>query len=99
MLYKFFDENSSGGAIKREITSYQQLAGLLDKPVIRKPEKLEVYSSFNDNIWGADLVDMQLISTYNKGFRFLLFVTDIPSKYTYVVPLKDKKGTNAFQKI
>ena len=45
---------------------------------------------------------MQLISKSNKGFRFLLCVIDIFSKYAWVVPLKDKKGitiTNAFQKI
>ena len=61
-----------------------------------------VYSRFKDNIWGADLADMQLISKFNKGFRFLLCVIDIFSKYAWVVPLKDKKGitiTNAFQKI
>ena len=45
---------------------------------------------------------MQLISKFNKGFRFLLRVIDICSKYSWVIPLKDKKGitiTNAFQKI
>ena len=45
---------------------------------------------------------MQLISKFNKGFRFLLCVIDIFSKYTWVVPLKDKKGVSivdAFQKI
>ena len=45
---------------------------------------------------------MQLISKFNKGFRFLLCVIDIFSKYAWVVPLKDKKGikiTDAFQKI
>ena len=45
---------------------------------------------------------MQLISKFNKGFRFLLCVIDIFSKYTWVVPLKDKKGVsivNAFPKI
>ena len=45
---------------------------------------------------------MQLLSKFNKGFRFLLCVIDIFSKYAWVVPLKDKKGTsivNAFQKI
>ena len=45
---------------------------------------------------------MQLISKFNKGFRFSLCVIDIFSKYAWVVPLKDKKGitiTNAFQKI
>ena len=51
---------------------------------------------------GADLADMQLISKFNEGFRFLLCVIDIFSKYAWVIPLKDKKGvtiTNAFQKI
>ena len=45
---------------------------------------------------------MQLISKFNKGFRFLLCVIDIFSKYAWVVPLKDKKGVstvNGFQKI
>ena len=45
---------------------------------------------------------MQSLSRLNKGFRFLLCVIDIFSKYAWVVPLKDKKGlttVNAFQKI
>ena len=45
---------------------------------------------------------MQLISKFNKGFRFLLCVIDVFSKYPWVVPLKDKKGitiVNAFQKV
>ena len=45
---------------------------------------------------------MQLIRTFNKGFRFLLSVIDIFSKYAWVAPLKDKKGISivyAFQKI
>ena len=53
-------------------------------------------------IWGVDLAGMQLISKFNKGFRFLLCVVDIFSKYAWVVPLKDKKGisiVDAFQKI
>ena len=49
-----------------------------------------VYSAFKDNIWVAALEDMQLISKFKKGFRFLLCVIDIYSKYAWVVPLKDK---------
>ena len=49
----------------------------------------------------ADLADMQIINKFNKGIRFLLFVIDIFSKYTWVIPLTDEKGitiTNTFQK-
>ena len=45
---------------------------------------------------------MQLISNFNIGFRFLLCVIDIFSKYAWVVPWKDKKGVstvNELQKI
>ena len=44
---------------------------------------------------------MQLMSKLNKGFRFLLCIIGIYSKYEWVIPLKDEKGitlTNAFQK-
>ena len=44
-----------------------------------------------DNIWGADLADILLISKCNKEFRFLLCVIDIFSKYAWIVLLKDKK--------
>ena len=67
-----------------------------------KKKKRKVYSSFKDNISGPDLADMQLLSKFNKGFRLLLCVIDIFSKYAQVIPLKDKKGIsiiNAFQKI
>ena len=63
---------------------------------------MTVYSGSKDNIWGAELADMQLISKLNKGFRFLLCIIDIFSKYAWVVPLKDKKGVSivdAFQEI
>ena len=51
---------------------------------------------------GVDLADMQLISKYNKGIRYVLCAIDVFSKYVWVVPIKDKKGViivNAFQKI
>ena len=61
-------------------------------------KKKEVHSSFIDNIWCADITDMQLISKFNKVFRFLLCLIYIFRKYTWFIPLKDKKGitiTNA----
>ena len=69
---------------------------------MRKFNKRKIHSSFLDNIWVPDLSDMQVISKFNLGIRFLLCVIDIFSKYVWVIPLKDKKSitiTDAFQKL
>ena len=97
MVYKFLDKKSptladkstEGSGVNTKLPlQNRQLAKELHKEF----EKRKVHAAFKDNIWGADLADMQLLSRYNKGIRFLLYVTDIFSKYTWVVPLKHKKG-------
>ena len=99
MVYKFFDKKNIGsGAVEPSL----KLADELQKPIIKKFNKIKVYSSFKDNIWGVDLADMQLLSKFNKGIKYLLCVIELFSKYAFVVPLKDKKGVsivNAFQSI
>ena len=109
MVDKFFEKKTKGSVVTlgnnsaiKSIPQNEQLAEELHKPIIRKFKKREVYLACKDNIWAADLSDIQLISKFNKGFRFLLCVIDIYSKYAWVVPLKDKKGVrivNAFQSI
>ena len=78
MVYKFFDKTSAGSGINmhanNEIKQNHQLAKELHRPIITNFEKRTVHSAFKDNIWGAHLADMQLISKFNKGFRFLLCV-------------------------
>ena len=104
MVYKFFDKKSKGSGVKHVNTKLtpqnQQLAEELHKPIIRKFEKRKVHAAFKDNIWDADLANIQLLSRYNKRIRFLLCVIDIFSKYAWLVPLKDKKDISivkAFQ--
>ena len=102
MVYKFLDKNTSGSGIKNKIISNKELPEELHKPIIRKFKKRKEHSSFIDNIQGADLAGMQILSKFSKGFRFLLCVIDIYSKYAWVISLKDEKGisiTNAFRKI
>ena len=102
MVYKCFDNKSKGSGVTIPLEFNEQLAKELHKTIIKNFQKRTVFSGFKDNIWGADPADMQLISEFNKGFRFLLCVIDISSKYAWVVPLKDKKGVSivgAFQKI
>ena len=55
-----------------------------------------------DQIWCSDLVDMQKLSKWNKGFKYLLMVLDLFSKYGWIVPLKSKTGlevSKAFETI
>ena len=61
-----------------------------------------MYSSFRDNIWGVDLADLQSLSKYNKGIKYLLCVIDFFSNYAWVVLIKVKTGVrivNAFKEI
>ena len=102
MVYTYFDKKSKGSGVNIPLESDDQLAEELHKPIIRKFLKRSVYSRFKDNIWVADSADMQLISKFSKGFRFLLCVINIFSKHAWIVPLKDKNGVtivNAFQLI
>ena len=83
------------------MTNYR-LVNELQKQIIRKFKRRKVYSSFGDNVWGVDLVDMKSLSKYNRAIRYSLRVIDLFSKYAWVVPLKDKRGisiANAFRKI
>ena len=79
MVYKLFDKNSAATNANNSAThkvtgidsENQQIANELHKPRIKR-----IRSSFKDNIWSADLADMQLISKYNKRnwFYFLLLI-------------------------
>ena len=70
MVYKFFDEKSSGSSVATE-PNYQ-LPKELHRQIIRKFKRRKVYSSFRVNIrgiWGVDLADMQSLSKYNKRIK------------------------------
>ena len=100
MICKFFDKKSIGSGIAR--SNSLKSADELHKPVIKKLNKTKVYSQFKDNIWGVDLADMESLSKKNKGIKYFLRAIYLFSKYAFVVPLKDKKGTsitNVFNKI
>ena len=80
----------------------EQLAEELHKPVIKKFKRRKVFARFKDNIWAADLVEMESLYSGNENVKYLLCVIDVFTKYPWVKPLKDKKGKtdiNAFMEI
>ena len=67
MVYNIFDKKSASVSVENMLD--EELAEELHKPIIRKFRKRKMHSSFNGNIWDADLTDMQLVS---KVFYYLL---------------------------
>ena len=82
MFYNFFDRKSSGSGI--DIEPNYWLVNELCRQIIRKSKIRKFYSSFRDGIWGVDLADMQSLSKYNKGIKYLICAVDLFSKYAIV---------------
>lgn len=67
-------------------------ASELHTPIRRKFKRRRVFVYNIDDIWSADLKDMQLLAKQNKNYKYILTVIDLFSKFSYAVPLKSKSG-------
>ena len=76
---------------KSRINVKEQLAQSLHKSVIRKFRRRKDYARFKDNIWAADLAEIESLFSKNKNVKYLLCVIDVFSKYAWVKPLQGKK--------
>ena len=76
---------------------FKELAIELHKPVRRKFTRRHFNVFEVDETWAADLVEMQEWVEYNDGFRYILNVIDIFSKFVWSIPLKNKKGDTVLE--
>ena len=84
MVYKLFDNKTGSGAIatrKVGISINEQLAEELHRTVIIKFKRSKVYARFKDNIWAADLAEVESLSSKNKNVKYLLRAIDVFTKY------------------
>ena len=85
-----------GGAStqKKTLKWSDQLAEELHKPVSRKFQRRRVQVIGIDEIWAADLIDMQAFSKFNRGVKYLLAVIDIilQIRMAYTVEKQDGEG-------
>ena len=80
-----------GNPIKgKNLKFTDKLAAELYKPVTRKLQRRIVNVNGIDEIWAANLIDMQAFSKDNNGIKYLLIVIDIFSKFVWIIPLKRK---------
>ena len=79
-----------------------QDAYTLHKPVRKIFPRRKTFAKKINDLFQADIADMQNLSRYNNGYRFILTCIDVFSKYAFAIPLKDKRGitvVGAFEKI
>ena len=78
--------------VKKNLKFTHELAEDLYKPVTRIFQRRTVNMNGIDEIWAADLIDMQAFSKDNNEIKYLLTVFDIFSKFVWIIPLKRKTG-------
>ena len=93
-VYRAVKEEGNSKISRKQVQDWlsQQDVYTLHKPARRHYKRSRVIVSGIDAQYQADLVDVQSLSRYNKGFKYLLTCIDIFSKYAWVVPLKTKQG-------
>ena len=93
-VYRAVKEGGNSKISRKQVQDWlsQQDVYTLHKPARRHYNRSRVIVSGVDAQYQADLVDVQSLSRYNKGFKYLLTCIDIFSKYAWVVPLKTKQG-------
>jgi hypothetical protein len=77
----------------------KQIEVELHRKLWKNFRRRKVHVPYLDHTWSADLVDMKSLSRQNKGFKYILNIIDVWSRYAWSVPLKTKTAidvTNAF---
>ena len=69
-----------------------ELADELHKPIRKKFKKRIVFAKNVDDIFAADLIEMLPFAKFNNGYKYILMIIDVFSKYGYAIPLKTKTG-------
>ena len=87
-----------------QVKTYNQSkdTNTLQKPAHYNFQRNRVIVTGIDDQWQADLVDINSLARFNKGYKFLLTCINVFSKFAWVVPLKNKTGeslVNGFQSI
>ena len=59
--------------------------------VLKRPQGL--FAKGIDDLWQIDLVDVSVLAAHNDGYKYILTVIDVFSKFSWALPLKNKTGT------
>jgi hypothetical protein len=103
-LYIFVKNDGQFSITLKQIKDWLQTqeAYSLNRNVLRNFQRGRVLVTGIDDQWEADLADLQDYASENDGYKYLLFVIDVFSRFAWVKPLKSKEAKNiiaAFKEI
>ena len=75
----------------------KQLTKELHRPVKKRFPMLKVRVPCKDHTWSMDLVDMMLWADHNDGYKYILNIVDIWTRYAWSVPLKTKTDKDVLE--
>ncbi|GFT35665.1 uncharacterized transposon-derived protein F54H12.3 [Trichonephila clavipes] len=99
-LYRALDNRVKTKDIKQWLETKETYT--LHKPARRRFKRNRVLVGGIEEQFQADLLDLQSLSQYNNGYKYLLTCIDVFSKYAWAIPLRDKKSKSilkGFEKI
>ena len=79
---------------KESVLDREQLFGRVKKNY----KRLRVETNYPNEQWQIDLIDMSSLSRYNSGFRYILIVIDVYSRYVWARKLKTKNAMDVLKK-
>jgi len=79
------------------MTTLEKIADELHQPARKTFPRRKIISLFKDDLWQADLIDIQLYSKNNRGYKFILIVIDTYTKFVWVQALKNKSAKQVTQ--
>ena len=65
-------------------------ASEIHKRAVKKFRRRKVIVQKIDEIWAMDLASLESLASFNDGYKYMLCVIDVFSKYAWAVPLKNK---------
>ena len=70
----------------------KQYKAELLKPVKRIFKHRSIQTYYTNDLWSADLIDLQKCSVENVGIKYILLIIDIYNRFIWLFPLKNKEG-------
>ena len=80
----------------KDITQRNKETYQIYKNINKRFPRNKVITSYKNDQWDIDLVDMTYFAKKNKNMKYLLTIIDIFSRFGYAIPIKSKSESDVY---